>query len=78
MERAKRIELSSQPWQGRVLPLNHARKNGFDYPLIIANLDLTYKSYFFFDFRVVVADLVFAAVFLRACGPKSWEEIAFK
>ncbi len=26
MERAKRIELSSQPWQGRVLPLNHARK----------------------------------------------------
>ncbi len=28
MERAKRIELSSQPWQGRVLPLNHARKNG--------------------------------------------------
>ena len=27
MERAKRIELSSQPWQGRVLPLNHARKN---------------------------------------------------
>ena len=28
MERAKRIELSSQPWQGRVLPLNHARKIG--------------------------------------------------
>ena len=27
MERAKRIELSSQPWQGRVLPLNHARVN---------------------------------------------------
>ena len=26
MERAKRIELSSQPWQGRVLPLNHARE----------------------------------------------------
>ena len=26
MERAKRIELSSQPWQGRDLPLNHARK----------------------------------------------------
>lgn len=31
MERAKRIELSSQPWQGRVLPLNHARKNLFCY-----------------------------------------------
>ena len=38
MERAKRIELSSQPWQGRVLPLNHARKNLFDYLFIIANL----------------------------------------
>ncbi len=38
MERAKRIELSSQPWQGRVLPLNHARKNLSDYLLIIANL----------------------------------------
>ena len=24
--RARRIELLSQPWQGRVLPLNHARK----------------------------------------------------
>ena len=31
MERAKRIELSSQPWQGRVLPLNHARKSGTAY-----------------------------------------------
>ena len=38
MERAKRIELSSQPWQGRVLPLNHARKNLSNYPFIIANL----------------------------------------
>ena len=26
MERAKGIEPSSQPWQGRVLPLNHARE----------------------------------------------------
>ncbi len=25
--RAARIELASQPWQGRVLPLNHARNN---------------------------------------------------
>ena len=31
MERAKRIELSSQPWQGRVLPLNHARVNLFTF-----------------------------------------------
>ena len=46
MERAKRIELSSQPWQGRVLPLNHARKNRFNYPIIIANLCAQYKFYF--------------------------------
>ena len=45
MERAKRIELSSQPWQGRVLPLNHARKNQFDYLFIIANLCQLYKFY---------------------------------
>ncbi len=25
MERAKGIEPSSQPWEGRILPLNHAR-----------------------------------------------------
>ena len=25
--RAGRIELPSRPWQGRVLPLNHARKS---------------------------------------------------
>ncbi len=46
MERAKRIELSSQPWQGRVLPLNHARKNRFDYLIIIANLCAGHKFYF--------------------------------
>ena len=38
MERAKRIELSSQPWQGRVLPLNHARKNRSNYLYSIAHL----------------------------------------
>ena len=25
LERAKGIEPSSQPWEGRILPLNHAR-----------------------------------------------------
>ena len=46
MERAKRIELSSQPWQGRVLPLNHARKNQSDYLYSIAHLTGTHKCYF--------------------------------
>lgn len=46
MERAKRIELSSQPWQGRVLPLNHARKNDFYYLYSIAILLYLYKRYF--------------------------------
>lgn len=44
MERAKRIELSSQPWQGRVLPLNHARKNL--YLEIITNYTALYKLIF--------------------------------
>lgn len=39
MERAKRIELSSQPWQGHVLPLNHAREIGC-YLKIISNFIL--------------------------------------
>ena len=46
MERAKRIELSSQPWQGRVLPLNHARKNDFHYLYSIAILRHLHKRYF--------------------------------
>ncbi len=46
MERAKRIELSSQPWQGRVLPLNHARKNDTYYLYSIAILCRLYKDYF--------------------------------
>lgn len=46
MERAKRIELSSQPWQGRVLPLNHARKNDSYYLYSIAILYRLYKYYF--------------------------------
>ncbi len=46
MERAKRIELSSQPWQGRVLPLNHARKNSSDYLHSLANFMKEYKCYF--------------------------------
>ena len=45
MERAKRIELSSQPWQGRVLPLNHARRNCF-YLYSIAHLVASVKRYF--------------------------------
>ena len=44
MERAKRIELSSQPWQGRVLPLNHAREIGPYYPYSIAILTFAHKS----------------------------------
>lgn len=46
MERAKRIELSSQPWQGRVLPLNHARKNLSDYLYSIAISARWHKLYF--------------------------------
>ncbi len=47
MERAKRIELSSQPWQGRVLPLNHARKNdSTDYLKIITNFTSLVQFYF--------------------------------
>ena len=47
MERAKRIELSSQPWQGRVLPLNHARKNQFTFNTkIITNFRVNVQLYF--------------------------------
>ena len=47
MERAKRIELSSQPWQGRVLPLNHARKIGSTaYKEIITNSNRFVHFYF--------------------------------
>lgn len=50
MERAKRIELSSQPWQGRVLPLNHARINLFTFNnKIITNFYVVYNIYFFRD-----------------------------
>ena len=70
MERAKRIELSSQPWQGRVLPLNHARKNRFDYLIIIANLCAQYKCYF-------VAGAV-AGAYPRGAGPKICAAIGFK
>lgn len=66
MERAKRIELSSQPWQGRVLPLNHARKNRFDYLIIIANLCAQYKFYFV------------AGAYPRGAGPKICAAIGFK
>ena len=48
MERAKRIELSSQPWQGRVLPLNHARESGTT-KYSIAKI---FYSYNFFDTRL--------------------------
>ena len=70
MERAKRIELSSQPWQGRVLPLNHARKNCFDYLFIIANLVRAHKFYFW---AVVVA-----GAYPRAAGPKSCGAMVFR
>ena len=44
MERAKRIELSSQPWQGRVLPLNHARKIVYCYTIILTNFGRARKT----------------------------------
>ena len=50
MERAKRIELSSQPWQGRVLPLNHARKIFKDYTIIVTNFPAARKIKISFSF----------------------------
>ena len=49
MERAKRIELSSQPWQGRVLPLNHARINLFTFNNKIITNFLRCVQYLFFS-----------------------------
>ena len=56
MERAKRIALSSQPWQGRVLPLNHARKSG----------KLPYKYYN--KFGAADTTLFFGAAFFSGSG----------
>ncbi len=51
MERAKRIELSSQPWQGRVLPLNHARKIFIFNTKIITNFKESHN--FIFSYAIV-------------------------
>ena len=58
MERAKRIELSSQPWQGRVLPLNHARKSGkllyvYYNKFTVANTTLFFGPAFFSGRRLL-------------------------
>lgn len=56
MERAKRIELSSQPWQGRVLPLNHARKIG---TCIVYQKQLTNATLFFLLSRCLYRTALF-------------------
>ena len=59
MERAKRIELSSQPWQGRVLPLNHARKN---------LLYIDYSKFYFKSVGAIFFKYVFSCTALRTFG----------
>ena len=77
MERAKRIELSSQPWQGRVLPLNHARENDSYYFYSIAILCRLYKYYFATWLLawppIIVAQWVLGSDFpLRLGGPRGF------
>lgn len=82
MERAKRIELSSQPWQGRVLPLNHARINLFTFNTNSITNFFNAHNYFFFAAPKEVCDARDEEIFCRfsICGwtPNRVVEMFFK
>ena len=86
MERAKRIELSSQPWQGRVLPLNRARVNLFTFNTnSITNFFNLYNYFFLAVFLAVPAEdfapwgaAIFCCVSSCGCTPNSVDAMLFK